>query len=154
MNSLGQKGVNMKEYRKLFTPWIISSRKQSMLGGFLFSKLFKNLLQTAVSKEPGFHFPTLSSSFFFFSFIIINIKNSSLLKRKGTTVGDEFKPALCCGGGPGNKKHETTNIFLSMLSSYRKKFPSYVMISMNGNTEVVDREMDDNKLGRFFFCTK
>lgn len=48
------------------------------------------------------------------------------------------------------KKHETTNIFLSMLSSYRKKFPGYVTISMNGNTEVIDREMDDNKLGGSF----
>lgn len=37
-----------------------------------------------------------------------------------------------------------------MLSSYRKKFPSYVMISMYGNTDVVDREMDKDKLGGFF----
>lgn len=37
-----------------------------------------------------------------------------------------------------------------MLSSYRKKFPSYVMI-MYGNTDVVDREMDKDKLGGFFF---
>lgn len=85
---------------------------------------------------------------FFLFYIIINIKNSSLLKRKGTTVGDEFKPALCCGGGPGNKKHKTTNIFLSMLSSYRKKFPSYVMISMYGNTDVVDRD-GQRQIGSF-----
>lgn len=38
-----------------------------------------------------------------------------------------------------------------MLSSYRKKFPSYVMISMYGNTDVVDREMDKDKLGGVFF---
>lgn len=115
--------------------------------------MVKNLLQTAVSKEPAFHFPYSSSSSFSF-IIIINIKNSSLLKRKGTTVGDEFKPALCCSGRPGNKKHKTTNIFLSMLSSYRKKFPSYVMISMYGNTEVVDREMDKDKLGVPFLYRK
>lgn len=122
-----------------------------MLGGLLFLKRLKIFYKQLLAKSQASISPLCPRLFSFFFFIIINIKNSSLLKRKGTTVGDEFQPALCCDGGPGNKKHETTNIFLSMRLSYRKKFPSYVMISMYGNTEVVDREMDDNKLGRFFF---
>lgn len=51
-------------------------------------KTFKNVLQTAVNKEQAFDVP-----FHLF------YQTTVILKKKGTTVGDEFTSSILHGGG-------------------------------------------------------